>query len=76
MKDDTYIRYFVVFLVMICFLLGMANLLDRVKAIEKQKNDLKIKVIESDIRKIKQDIFILENGFDYGIEEESEDVEE
>lgn len=73
---DTYIRYFVVFLVMICYLLGMANLLDRVSAIEKQKNDLKIKVIESDIRKIKQDIFILENGFDYGIDEESESVEE
>lgn len=74
MKDDTYLRYFIVALILICFLLGMANLLDRVKTLEKQS--LKIKAIESDIRIIKQDIFILENGFDYGIDEDNEKIEE
>lgn len=74
MKDDTYFRYFIVALILICFLLGMANLLDRVKTLEKQS--LKIKAIESDIRIIKQDIFILENGFDYGIDEDNEKIEE
>ena len=74
MKDDMYLRYFIVALILICFLLGMANILDRVKTLEKQS--LKIKAIESDIRIIKQDIFILENGFDYGIDEDNEKVEE
>ena len=74
MKDDMYLRYFIVALILICFLLGMANLLDRVKTLEKQS--LKIKAIESDIRIIKQDIFILENGFDYGIDEDNEKIEE
>ena len=74
MKDDMYRRYFIVALILICFLLGMANILDRVKTLEKQS--LKIKAIESDIRIIKQDIFILENGFDYGIDEDNEKVEE
>lgn len=68
------LRYFIVALILICFLLGMANLLDRVKTLEKQS--LKIKAIESDIRIIKQDIFILENGFDYGIDEDNEKIEE
>lgn len=74
MKDDMYLRYFIVALILICFLLGMANLLDRVRTLEKQS--LKIKAIESDIRIIKQDIFILENGFDYGIDEDNEKIEE
>lgn len=74
MKDDMYLRYFIVALILICFLLGMANLLDRVQTLEKQS--LKIKAIESDIRIIKQDIFILENGFDYGIDEDNEKIEE
>jgi hypothetical protein len=74
-KTDCGFRYIVVYAVLMCFFLALINLLSRVEEVERKRYDEKIKAIEKEIRLIKTDIDILENGFDYydgSAEEETE----
>lgn len=72
-------NYFIfwLFIIFICLviLFGLQNSFEteeikRQAQIDKIENEKKIEELEKEIRLLKQDIFILYNGYDYGIEED------
>lgn len=72
-------NYFIfwLFIIFICLVLlfGLENSFEteeirRQAQIDKIENEKKIEELEKEIRLLKQDIFILYNGYDYGIEQD------